>query len=286
MDDKHVKHLMKRPVVLVRGAGEQASGVGWVLAKAGFRVVMTEVSEPLMVRWPVSFGTAVPEGRWQVEGVWACRAADSETCSAVWEAGEIPVLVDPELKLLEWLRPLVLVDAILAKRNLGTKRSMATKTFGLGPGFTAGEDVDVVVETYRGHDLARLIYAGSAQPNTGVPGEVEGISRERVLYADRDGVFKAQRNIGESVLTGDILGEIEVGGGAQPEAVRAACSGVLRGLLRTGTLVKAQVKLGDVDPRGCAENCWTISEKARSLGGAVLLGIMESGILSPLSVII
>lgn len=270
---------MSGPVVLVRGAGEQASGVGWVLAKAGFRVVMTEVAEPLMVRWPVSFGTAVKEGKWLVEGVPARRIEDPKECEAVWEAGEIPVLVDPELKSLSVLNPLVLVDAIIAKRNLGTTKNMAVKTFGLGPGFTAGVDVDIVVETNRGHHLGRLIYSGKAQPNTGIPGEVAGLTRERVLYSSKAGVFRAKRAIGEQVSAGDCLGEID--DGVQPEEVFAPCTGVLRGLLQTGTPIAKNVKIGDVDPRGDKEYCVTISEKARALGGAVLLGILESGIISP-----
>jgi xanthine dehydrogenase accessory factor len=274
------KLVMNGPVVLVRGAGEQASGVGWVLAKAGFRVVMTEVAEPLMVRWPVCFGTAVSEARWQVEGVPASRVEDPRECEAVWQAGEIPVLIDQELEGLTLLNPLVLVDAIMAKRNMGTKRSMALRTFGLGPGFTAGVDVDVVVETNRGHHLGRLIYDGAAQPNTGVPGEIGGLSRERVIYSSKAGIFRAKRSIGEQVSVGDCLGEIV--NGIQTAKVVSSINGVLRGLLRTETSVSAQVKIGDVDPRGHEEYCWTITEKARALGGAVLLGILECGIISPL----
>ena len=267
------KLVMNGPVVLVRGAGEQASGVGWVLAKAGLRVVMTEVAEPLMVRWPVCFGTAVSEGRWQVEGVPSVRVEEPEDCATAWRAGKIPILVDPELEGLSLLNPLVLVDAIMAKRNLGTKRSMAFRTFGLGPGFSAGIDVDVVVETNRGHDLGRLIYVGNAQPNTGIPGEVAGVSRERVIYSTKAGIFRAKRAIGEQVSVGDRLGEID--DGVQPEAVFSSCSGILRGLLRTDTLVATHTKIGDVDPRGHEDYCWTITEKARAIGGAVLMGILE-----------
>ena len=272
---KH-KLFMNGPMVLIRGAGEQATGVGWVLAKAGFRVVMTEVAEPLMVRWPVCFGTAVSEGRWKVEGVPARLIEKPRECEMTWQAGEIPVLVDPELESLSLLNPLVLVDAIMAKRNLGTRRSMALKTFGLGPGFTAGVDVDVVVETNRGHYLGRLIYDGTAQPNTGIPGEVMGKSRDRVLYSPKAGVFRAKRAIGEQVSKGDCLGEID--DGVQSEEVLSPCTGVLRGLLRTETQVAGQVKIGDVDPRGLEEYCWTITEKARALGSNVLLGILEDGI--------
>lgn len=274
------KLVMKGPILLVRGAGELASGVGWVLAKAGFRVVMTEVSEPLMVRWPVCLGTAVSEGRWQVEGVHARRVLDPRECEAAWLSGEIPVLVDPELEGLSLLNPLILVDAIMAKRNLGTKRNMAQRTFGLGPGFSAGVDVDVVVETNRGHDLARLIYNGSAQPNTSIPGEVGGISKARVIYSSKAGIFRSKRTIGEQISVGDSLGEID--DGVRIEEVFSSCTGVLRGLLRSETSVAEHVKIGDVDPRGHDEYCWTITEKARAIGGAVLQGILECGIFGPL----
>ena len=264
---------MTGSVVLVRGAGEQASGVGWALAKARFRVVMTEVAKPLMVRWPVCFGTAVAEGKWQVEGIPARRVEDPKACESLWANGEIPVLVDPDLKGLPEINPSVLVDAIMAKRNLGTRQGMASRTIGLGPGFTAGTDVDVVVETNRGHHLGRLIYSGAAEPNTGIPGVIAGLSKERVIYSPKAGLFKAKRAIGEQILAGDCLGTVD--DGVQAEDVFSSINGVLRGLLRTDTPVAALVKIGDVDPRGHEDYCWTISEKARALGTAVLLGIME-----------
>ncbi|UWG97894.1 EF2563 family selenium-dependent molybdenum hydroxylase system protein [Dehalobacter sp. DCM] len=269
--------MMEGPIVLIRGAGEQASGVGWVLAKAGFRVVMTELAEPLMIRWPVCFGNAVYEGRWQVEGIPAIHLDDPLACQAAWQSGEIPILIDPNLKSLSALSPLIVVDAILAKRNTGTTRNMAKLTFGLGPGFTAGIDVDVVIETNRGHDLGRLIYEGSAQPNTGIPGEIGGKTSRRVLYSPKAGIFKAKRAIGDYVHTDDCVGEID--DGVSSAAVFALCDGILRGLLRTNTAISQKVKIGDVDPRGRQDYCRTISEKARALGGAVLLGIAESGIL-------
>jgi len=275
--------VMNGPVVLIRGAGEQASGVGWALAKVGLRVVMTEVAKPLMVRWPVCFGTAIEEGRWQVEGITARRVNNNSVldCEAAWKASEIPVLVDPNLNMLSVLNPLILVDAIMAKRNLGTKQSMASLTIGLGPGFTAGEDVDIVIETNRGHNLGRIIYSGPAQANTGIPGEIKGISKERVVYSTNSGVFKASLDIGEHVSAGDCLGEIE--DGLQTIKVVSQIDGVLRGLLRTNTEISANIKIGDIDPRGNEEYCWTVSEKARAIGAAVLLSILEFGILSPLT---
>jgi len=258
-------------IVLVRGAGEQASGVGWALAKAGFRVLMTEVEQPLMVRWPVSFGTAVEEGKWSVEGLVARRVSSPEECPNVWGNGEIPILIDPDLNVLDLWQPEVLVDAILAKRNLGTQRQMAPLTIGLGPGFTAGEDVHLVIETNRGHDLGRIIASGTAEPNTGIPGNIAGYSRERVIYSPQAGVFRAQRQIGEKVAAGDVLGTIE----GLNTPVLSPLDGVLRGLLRSGVRVGQQVKVGDIDPRGKVEYCWTISEKARAIGAAVVLSILE-----------
>ncbi|AET67040.1 selenium-dependent molybdenum hydroxylase system protein, YqeB family [Desulfosporosinus orientis DSM 765] len=268
-----------RPLVLIRGAGEQASGVGWAFSKAGFRVLMTEVSKPLMVRWPVCFGTAVEEGQWQVEGIKACCVSSTGSeCEDAWLEGKIPVLVDPELRRLSELMPLILVDAIMAKQNLGTKRTMAPLTIGLGPGFKAGEDVDIVIETNRGHNLGRIIYQGPAQPNTGVPGEIKGISRERVIYSTTAGIFRAKRAIGDQVSAGDCVGEIVEEN--RTTQVVSLIDGVLRGLLRTNITIPANVKIGDVDPRGEESFCWTISEKARAIGSAVLLSVMESGFLA------
>lgn len=262
------------PIVLIRGAGEQASGVGWTLHKAGFRVVMTEIPKPLMVRWPVCFGHALAEGTWQVEEVAAIKVDAPSECYKVWEANRIPVLVDPELGSLAEIRPEVLVDGIMAKRNLGTKKEMAPLTIGLGPGFKAGKDVHCVVETNRGHNLGRLIYTGSAEPNTGVPGDTLGYTRERVVYAPESGVFKAIRTIGEVVKVGDLLGEIF--GEKKSTPVLAPLDGVLRGLLHSDTLIQKGVKIGDIDPRLQEEYCWTLSEKARMIGSAVLLGILEN----------
>lgn len=260
------------PVVLIRGAGEIGSGVGWALARVGYRVIMTDVEKPLMVRWPVSFGTALAEGRWAVEGVHARRVLLADECLEVWQKGEVPVLVDPELAQLAELQPRVLIDAILAKRNLGTTRNMAPLTMGLGPGFTAGQDVDLVVETNRGHDLGRVIDQGAAEPNTGIPGNTAGYTRERVVYSHSAGVFRSLRPMGDDVLPGDVLGEIQ--GSQGVETVLAPLAGTLRGLLRTGTPVGAEVKVGDIDPRGQKAYCTTISEKARAVGGGVLLGIL------------
>lgn len=264
------------PIVIIRGAGEQATGVGWALHKAGFRVVMTEISKPLMVRWPVSFGTAIAEGSWRVEGIDALRAEGPGECERAWQAGKLPILIDPTLECLSQLQPDILVDAIMAKRNIGTTMDMAPFTIGMGPGFCAGKDVHCVVETNRGHNLGRLITSGSAEPNTGIPGAALGYTRERVMYAPVPGVFEARRKIGEIVEVGEVLGVIQQGKESTP--VQATLPGVLRGLLLTGTLIEKnhdKVKVGDIDPRFKEEYCWTISDKARMLGSSVLLGILE-----------
>lgn len=261
-------------VVLIRGGGEMASGVAWSLALSGFRVIITEVPKPLMVRWPVCFGTAVVEDAWEVEGISARRVDTPNDFEDLWNQGEIPVLVDPELTHLEKIQPQIVVDAIMAKHNLGTKRNMASLTIGLGPGFTAQEDVHIVIETNRGHNLGRLIYAGAAQPNTGIPGLIAGYSTERVVYSPEAGVFHAKRSIGEFIKAGEVLGEIIEKDINTPKRVFSSIDGVLRGLLIDGTFIPKGVKVGDVDPRAKEEYCSTISEKARTIGGAVLLAIM------------
>lgn len=272
---KNIKSL-EGPVVLIRGGGEMASSVAWTLAMSGFRVIITEVEQPLMVRWPVSLGTAVSEGIWEVEGIKARRAETIQNFESFWEKGEIPVLVDPSLTYLEQIQPKILVDGIMAKQNLGTKRNMASLTLALGPGFTAQEDVDIVVETNRGHNLGRLIYAGTAEPNTGVPGMIAGYSTQRVVYSTETGVFHAQHSIGDLVKIGEVLGIINVKDSNTFKPVISSINGVLRGLLREGTFILKGVKIGDVDPRAKKEYCWTISEKARTIGGSVLFAIIAN----------
>nr|WP_041220044.1 selenium-dependent molybdenum cofactor biosynthesis protein YqeB [Desulfitobacterium dichloroeliminans] len=273
------RNVADSPIVLIRGAGEQASGVGWALHKAGFRVVMTEIAQPLMVRWPVCFGTAILEGSWEVEGIQGIHLDSPLECPRVWQQGKIPILVDPDLKHLPQIRPDVLVDAIMAKRNLGTTIDWAPLTIGMGPGFCAGKDVHKVLETMRGHNLGRLLNSGYGEPNTGIPEAVMGYTKERVLYAPVAGIFEAKRRIGEEVRAGDILGLIHQGEQATP--VQGNLSGVVRGLLRSGTTIvmdessDVRIKVGDIDPRFIEEYCWTVSDKARTLGTSVLLGIIE-----------
>jgi xanthine dehydrogenase accessory factor len=254
--------------VLIRGGGEMASGVAHRLFQSHLKVALTERPDPLAVRRAVSFCEAVWEGVCEVEGVRAQRVETASEIAAAIETGVIPVLVDPELHCLEVWRPDVLVDATLAGLNLGTGRGMAEWVIGLGPAFAAGVDADVVVETNRGHNLGRLIFQGSADPKTGIPGAILGHTVERVLRAPRDGVFEPESEIGDLVEANQVVARV---GGDQ---VRARISGVLRGLLRAGSHARRDLKVGDVDPRGKREYCDTISDKARALGGSVLEAIL------------
>jgi xanthine dehydrogenase accessory factor len=255
--------------VIVRGAGDLATGTACRLYRSGFhKLLMTEVEQPLAVRRMVSFCEAIYEGRWTVEGITAIRISSAADAFDAWREGLIPVIVDPQNGAKDSLKPKVIVDAILAKHNLGTKQADAPLVIALGPGFSAGDDVDCVVETNRGHDLGRLILQGPAAPDTGIPGDIGGQSVRRVIRAPGDGVFESQLEIGTKVLEGQAVGQVN----GLP--VTVTLSGVLRGLIRPGLEVSRGLKIGDVDPRGDVAHCSTISEKARAIGGAVLEAIL------------
>jgi len=255
--------------VLVRGGGDLASGVAWRLYQSGFRVVITEIPEPLAVRRKVAFCEAVYDGQSMVEGVKALLVKGPEQVAEVWDQGFIPVLVDPDALCRRAIQPEVIVDAILAKKNLGTSAKDAPLVLALGPGFEAGEDAHFVVETQRGHNLGRIIASGSAAPNTGVPGAVQGITSDRVLRAPASGPWQNTLDIGDRVKKGDLIGTI------RGEALHASIDGVLRGLIHPGVTVSKGLKMGDIDPRGIREFCFTISEKALAIAGGVLEGILR-----------
>lgn len=266
--------LGEMPIV-IKGAGEMASGIAIRLYRAGFRrLVLLEAPAPLAVRRAVSFSEAVYDESMTVEGVTAIRVRDANAFPAVWERSAIPLRIDPEWHTLTEFPGsfAVSIDAILAKKNIGTRRDEAGLVMALGPGFTAGDDnaadADVVVETNRGHDLGRLITHGSAEANTGIPGNIAGYTSERVLRSPADGVVKTVREIGDTVQAGDVV--LRVDG----QDVTSALDGVVRGCIRNGTTVKRGLKLGDVDPRGERRYCFTVSEKARALGGSVLEAIV------------
>ncbi len=261
--------------VLIRGAGDIASGAAIRLHRSGIAVVMTDTARPTAIRRTVSFSGAVISGSQRVEDVTARLAKSPEEALEMTARGDIAVLVDEGCGCLDALRPDALVDAILAKRNLGTRMDMAPAVVGVGPGFTAGEDCHAVVETMRGHTLGRVYYEGSALPNTAVPGLIGGYAGERVLRAPADGVFRQVLDIGAKVEAGDVAAY--VGG------VPMVCTigGVLRGILADGTPVFKGMKAGDVDPRGNVEHCYTVSDKALAVGGGVLEAVLRlSGALN------
>lgn len=259
-------------LVVVRGGGDVATGVIQKLWRAGFRVAVLETARPTTIRRTVALSSAMPAGRAVVEDLAAERADGPDACAALWSRGVIPVLEDPAAGSLEVLKPACLVDAIIAKRNLGTHRGMAPVTVALGPGFSAPADVDAVIETMRGHTLGRLVLQGEASPNTGVPGLLGGKTGERVVHAPAAGEVRHCCSIGDRVQKGKVL--CTIGG----EPVPSPLEGTLRGLIAEGLVVRKGLKCADVDPRPADEVDWnTISDKARCLGGAVLEACLYLG---------
>lgn len=270
------KHSMPCPDlgklrICIKGAGDLATGVATRLHASGFgRIVMLETPAPLSVRRTVSFSEAVYLRDKIVEGVLARRVDHPDQVEAAWNTGWIPVMVDPSWQILNKASFDVLIDAIVAKRNLGSRLKDAPLVIGLGPGFTAGEDVHRVVETHRGHYLGRVIRSGRAISNTGIPGAIGGVAIERLLKAPVSGTFNTDLDIGDPVSTGQTVGQVD----GVPIAARV--DGVLRGLLRSGTKVRRGTKLGDIDPRKESPSCRFVSDKARAIGGGVLEAILEA----------
>ena len=255
-------------LVMIKGAGDIASGIALRLWRAGINVVMTDLPKPSSIRRTVCFSEAVYRGETKVEEVRARLAANAADALRLLEEDILPVIVDPKAESAKELHPDVIVDAILAKENLGTAITDAPGVVGVGPGFTAGTDCHAVVETMRGHTLGRVIYSGSALPNTNIPGLIGGFAGERVLRAPCDGIFTAVHRIGDTVEEGETIGFVE----GQP--MKCTISGVLRGVLDDGVPVKKGMKSGDVDPRCKPEYCTTISDKALAVGGGVVEAVL------------
>ena len=273
--------MKKKDLIVVRGAGDLATGTIHRLKKAGFRLLVLEAEHPAAIRRQVALSEAVYAGSARVEDVEAVRMdvdlAEKKNrkellqkeMERIWKKDGVPVLVDPAGLSIAALRPAVVVDAILAKKNLGTTKEMAPLVIALGPGFTAGEDVDVVIETKRGHNLGRVIRSGSAVPNTGIPGIIGGYGKERVMHAQAEGILRNAASIGDIVEARAVIAEIETENGTVP--VEASLSGLLRGLIRDGYPVTKGFKIADIDPRKEElQNCFTISDKARCIAGSVL----------------
>lgn len=262
--------MRRDDLIVVRGGGDLATGTIHRLWSAGLRVLVLEAEHPAAIRRQVSLCEAVYEGETTVEGLRAVRVESLEAAEAVWAENAVPVLVDPKGSCLKQARPAVLIDAIIAKKNLGTTREMALLTIALGPGFVAGQDVDVVVETKRGHKLGRIIREGAAAPNSGVPGIIGGYGAERVIHAPEAGIFRNRHAIADLVTAGETIAVIEMPDG-NTVPVTTQIDGILRGLLRDGYPVTRGFKVADVDPRRSElENCFLISDKARCIAGSVL----------------
>ena len=272
-------------LVIVRGGGDIATGTIYKLYKCGFQVLILEVENPSAIRRNVAFSEAVYEGKKTVEDVTCYLASDIHEARIMIEKGILTILVDPKGESILQLKPLVIVDAILAKKNLGTNQEMADIVIGLGPGFSAGNDVHAVIETMRGHSLGRVFYEGSAIANTGVPAVVGGFGKERVIKSPARGILRNRKQIADVVKKGDVIAMIEM---RQSKSaleidniteleipVIATIDGILRGMIRDGYPVTEGFKIADIDPRiEELENCYTISDKARCIAGGVLEAIM------------
>lgn len=255
--------------IVIKGAGEMASGIAHRLFMANFKnIIMTEIERPISVRRLVAFSEAVYEKIYEVEGITAELVDNADDIEKIWGKGRIGVIIDPEWKTVSLIKPHIVIDAIMAKRNLGTKINEAPVVIGVGPGFNAPEDCHAVVESNRGYNLGRVIYKGSAEPHTGIPGPVMGMTSERVLRSEKPGIIKHLKRIGDEVKKGDTVLYID------DTPVVATFDGILRGLIREIAVEKNE-KIGDIDPRGEKEYCYTISEKARAIGGGVLEAVMH-----------
>ena len=307
MNQSNNQIIKKNLLIICRGAGDLATGIIHRLHRAGHRVIALETDYPAAIRRQVSFCEAVYDGSAAVEGVTArlvpvltdaepahitSEKWDRSAIEAVLEAGEVPLLIDPTGESIALLKPDVVIDAIIAKRNLGTTINMAPLVIGVGPGFTAGQDVHLVIESMRGHNLARIITDGMAQPNTGVPGNIAGFTSERVIHAPAAGYIHDVRKIGDIVQKGDEIARIYPDKGSFDNAlseyvpVNATITGIIRGLIREGYYFREGFKIADIDPRESElTNCFTISDKARSIAGSVLEAVsaFEHGVIDTLN---
>lgn len=259
---------LKGEIVLFRGAGDIATGSIQKLHRAGFRVLACEIKKPTSIRRYVSLSEAIFDGEFTVEDVTAKKCNNLDEIYQAWEEDKVALIVDPELEILKEIQPNILVDGILAKKNLGTSKDLAPITVAIGPGFYAGKDVDVVIETKRGHNLGRLIFEGEPAPNSGAPGAIDGFTTERVLYAPVEGIVKVYKDLGSVVEKGEVLASVE------GKPIESKISGIVRGMIRDGSHVTTGFKTGDVDPRVDPESVYTISDKSRAVGGGTLEAVL------------
>lgn len=268
--------LINNELVIVRGAGDLATGVVYSLYKAHFKVIILETQHPSAIRRKVALSETVYDGKTKIEDIEAVLVKNYEEALNIIankDYKEIPILIDPNCEILNHIKPTFLIDAIIAKKNLGTNKSMAKYTIALGPGFTAGKDCDIVIETMRGHNLGRIYLEGEAIPNTGIPGNIGGKEAERVIHASSDGIIENIKNIGDFVREKEVIAYIN--NDNKKIEVIAPFEGLLRGIIRDGFKVRNGLKIADIDPRKSEyDNCFTISDKARNLGGAVLTAMI------------
>ena len=255
-------------VVLIRGGGEIASGVAHRLARARFRVCLTETPHPLAVSRGVAFCEAIYDGEKEIEGLVARKVESANEIPTVWQESQIPIIADPQALVKEVLKPKVLVDAIMAKKNLGTRITDAPLVIGLGPGFKAGKDAHMVVETNDSQNLGKVIMEGEAEKDTGIPIAVAGLTFERALHSPSNGIFQTDKDIGDTVAAGDVIASVA------EKSVKAEIDGILRALLRNGTAVEKGTKLGEIDPTGNKEACFAIRPKMSRIADGVLEAIM------------
>lgn len=259
-----------KDIVLLRGGGDIATGIAYVLYNAGFKIIITEKNKPSAIRRTVAFSDAIYNGKQVVGNITCIKANNIDEAIGILSNNNIPILIDEKLNILNELKPTILIDSILAKKNLGTNINMADLVIGIGPGFTAKLDCHYVIETMRGHNLARVIEVGGAIKNTGIPGLILNHDNDRVIHAEVDGIIKNIKNISDIVKKGDVIAKID------NKEVFASIDGVLRGLIIDGYNVTKGLKIADIDPRITEkENCFTISDKSRAVGGGVLMAIMK-----------
>lgn len=256
-------------LVIVRGGGDIATGTIHKLYRSGFSVVILEIENPSAIRRKVAFSEAMYDGETSVEDVVCQKATSFKDVETILAKHRIPIIKDEHCDILNHMQPLALIDAILAKKNLGTKKDMAPITIALGPGFEAGVDVDAVIETQRGHDLGRVLFEGFAAKNTGVPGIIGGYGKERVIHSPATGIIENLSDISDRVTKGQVIARVG------DTRIEASIDGILRGIIKEGYLVTKGLKIADIDPRLEEEkNCFTISDKARCIGGSVLEAIL------------
>lgn len=267
--------MLKDTIIIIRGGGDIATGIISSLFHSGFRVLVLETAKPTTIRRLVAVSSAIYTGIHRVEDMEAQLASDYTEAEAIWKEGRLPVLIDENCNCLSYVKPRILIDAILAKKNLGTHKGMADYTIGVGPGFEAGVDVHAVIETMRGHTLGRIIEKGCAIPNTGIPGLIAGHDEDRVIHAPASGTIQVVKDITSPVKKDDTIAVIRDENN-HTTLVPASIDGIVRGMIIDGFPVKKGLKIADIDPRDIEpNNCFTVSDKARCIGGSCLEAVMR-----------